>query len=65
VLSVKRAGSTGTRILIGALIGIGFNLIDRLFGNVGVLYGLNPIIAASMPFLLALSLSVFTIRRMG
>lgn len=65
VLSVKRAGSTGTRILIGALIGIGFNLIDRLFGNVGVLYGLNPIIAASMPFLLALSLSIFTIRRMG
>ncbi|MBV1875027.1 MAG: LPS export ABC transporter permease LptG, partial [Cycloclasticus sp.] len=36
VLGVKRAGSTGTRILIGALIGIGFNLIDRLFGNVGV-----------------------------
>lgn len=65
VLSVKRASSTGTRILIGALIGIGFNLVDRLFGNVGVLYGLNPVIAASLPFLLALSVSIFTIRRMG
>ncbi|PHS70837.1 MAG: LPS export ABC transporter permease LptG [Cycloclasticus sp.] len=64
VLSVKRAGSTGTRILIGALIGIGFNLIDRLFGNVGVLYGLNPIISASLPFFLALGASVITIRRM-
>jgi len=65
VLGVKRAGSTGTRILIGALIGIGFNLVDRLFGNVGVLYGLNPVIAASLPFFLALGLSIFTIRRMG
>jgi len=65
VLGVNRAGSTGTRILIGALIGIGFNLVDRLFGNVGVLYGLHPVIAASLPFLLALSAAVFTIRRMG
>jgi lipopolysaccharide export system permease protein len=65
VLGVKRASSTGTRILLGALIGIGFSLVDRLFGNVGVLYGLNPVLAASLPFLLALSASVFTIRRMG
>jgi lipopolysaccharide export system permease protein len=65
VLGVNRAGSTGTRILIGALIGIGFNLVDRLFGNVGVLYGLHPVIAASLPFLLALSAAMFTIRRMG
>jgi len=65
VLGVKRASSTGTRILIGALIGIGFNLVDKLFGNVGVLYGLHPVFAASLPFLLALSASIFTIRRMG
>ena len=64
VLGVKRAGSTGTRILIGALIGIGFNLLDRLFGNVGVVYGLNPVVAASLPFILALGLSIFKIRRM-
>ena len=65
VLGVGRAGSTGGRILIGALIGIGFNLVDRLFGNVGLVYGLNPIIAAALPFLLALTASIFAIRRMG
>jgi len=65
VLGVKRASSTGTRILVGALIGIGFNLVDRLFGNVGVLYGLSPVVAASLPFFLALFGAVFTIRRMG
>ncbi|OUR83142.1 LPS export ABC transporter permease LptG [Cycloclasticus sp. 46_120_T64] len=65
VLGVQRASSTGTRILLGALIGIGFNLVDKLFGNVGVLYGLHPVIAASLPFLLALSASIVTIRRMG
>lgn len=64
VLGVKRAGSTGTRVLIGVLIGIGFNLADRLFGNVGVAYGFNPVIAALLPFLLALTASVITIRRM-
>lgn len=65
VLGVGRAGSTGSRILIGALIGIGFNLVDRLFGNVGVVYGLNPVLAASMPFLLALTGSVLAIRRLN
>jgi lipopolysaccharide export system permease protein len=65
VLGIKRAGSTGTRILLGALIGIGFNLVDRLFGNIGVVYGLNPVVAASLPFLLALVASITTIRRMG
>ncbi|MBQ0725261.1 MAG: LPS export ABC transporter permease LptG [Cycloclasticus sp.] len=65
VLGVKRAGSTGTRILLGALIGIGFNLVDRLFGNIGVVYGLNPVVSASLPFLLALVASITTIRRMG
>ena len=65
VFGVKRAGSTGGRILMGALIGIGFNLVDRLFGNVGIVYGFNPILAAAMPFLLALSVSVLAIRRMG
>jgi len=64
VLGVQRAGSVGTRILIGTLIGVGFNLVDRLFGNVGVLYGLNPVVAASLPFLLALAGSIFVIRRM-
>ena len=65
VLGVNRASSIGTRILIGVLIGVGFSLVDRLFGSVGVFYGLNPIVAASLPLLLALSASIFTIRRMG
>lgn len=64
VLGVKRAQSTGTRILVGALIGIGFSLIDRLFGGIGVVYGLNPVFSAALPFLLVVTASGILIRRM-
>ena len=64
VLGVKRAQSTGTRILVGALIGIGFSLIDRLFGGIGVVYGLNPVFSALLPFLLVVIASAILIRRM-
>lgn len=65
VLGVNRVSSIGTRILIGTLIGIGFHLVSRLFGNVGIVYGLNPIVSASLPFFLALLASAYSIRRMG
>lgn len=65
VLGVKRAGSMGSRILIGTLIGVGFNLLDRLFGNIGLVYGLNPVISAALPFVLVLTLSIISIRRMS
>jgi len=65
VLGVSRVNSIGSRILIGALIGIGFHLVSRLFGNVGIVYGLDPIVAASLPFFLALAGATYAIRRMG
>ena len=65
VLGVQRAGSTGGRILAGVMIGIGFSLLDRLFGNIGVVYGLNPYVAASIPFILATTASIVAIRKVA
>ena len=64
VLGVQRSGSIGSRILIGAILGIGFTLVERLFGNVGLVYGLNPVVAATLPFFLVLSAAIVAIRRM-
>lgn len=64
VLGVQRSGSIGSRILIGAILGIGFTLVERLFGNVGLVYGLNPVVAATLPFFLVTSAALYAIRRM-
>ena len=64
VLGSNRVQSTGSRILTGVLIGTGFTLVERLFGGVGVAYGLNPVLSAALPFILVLSVSIVLIRRM-
>jgi len=64
VLGLQRTGSIGSRILVGAILGIGFTLVERLFGNIGLVYGLNPVVAATLPFLLVVSVSVWAIQRM-
>jgi lipopolysaccharide export system permease protein len=64
VLGVQRSGSIGSRILIGAILGIGFTLVERLFGNVGLVYGLNPVVAATLPFFLVTSTALYAIKRM-
>ncbi|ORU90895.1 MAG: LPS export ABC transporter permease LptG [Cycloclasticus sp. symbiont of Poecilosclerida sp. M] len=64
VLNIHQTSSLGFRILVGALIGISFNLIDKLFGNLGIVYGLHPVISASLPFLVVTGASVWAIRRM-
>lgn len=64
VLGLQRTSSLGSRILIGAILGIGFTLVERLFGNIGLVYGLNPVVAATLPFFLVLTGSLWAIRRM-
>lgn len=49
VLNVRRAINAGQRIVIGVLIGLGFILSDRMFGHIGLVYGLNPLFTAVFP----------------
>jgi lipopolysaccharide export system permease protein len=49
---------TGQRIVIGVVIGLGFYLFDKMFGHIGLIYELNPAIAALGPALLALGASL-------
>ena len=50
-----RAGmGMGQRIVIGVVMGLGFYLFDKMFGHIGLIYELNPALAAFGPALIAL-----------
>lgn len=61
ILNVSRTVSMGQRIMIGVVIGLGFILVDRLVGHIGLVYHLDPFAAAIIPggvfFVLALVLT--------
>ena len=55
--------SIGKQILLGFLVGLAFYMISRLSGQVGLVYGVPPIISALFPNLLVIALSIWSYRR--
>ncbi len=52
VLTLRRESSLGQRIVVGVTFGLGFYLFDRTFGHFGLIYEINPILAACLPTVL-------------
>ena len=52
VFGPLRATPIGARILVGALVGIGFHLFNQSFQHIGLVFGVLPWLAASLPTLL-------------
>ena len=44
-----RSAGTGTRMMLGLLIGIGFFLLQRLIESGTVVFQLNPVLLAWLP----------------
>jgi lipopolysaccharide export system permease protein len=63
VIGIKRGISVGGRMLIGVVIGMGFNIIDKIVGHLGLIYDLNPPFIAFMPSLIMLVLATYAIKR--
>jgi lipopolysaccharide export system permease protein len=59
-----REGGVSTKIFAGIMLGLGFHLVNRLFGHVGQLAAWPPLLAAFTPTLLFLLLAVVMIRRL-
>jgi len=59
-VSQQRAGSIGVKLFVGILLGLTFNLVNRLFSSIGQLNNLSPFMSAWLPtllfFLLAISM---------
>ena len=47
----QRAGAVGVKLFIGILIGLVFNLVNRLFSSVGQLNDFPPFLSAALPTL--------------
>jgi lipopolysaccharide export system permease protein len=63
VFGSLRSITIGQRILIGALLGIGFYMMNQIMGNVGLVYEFNPLLSAFLPPLLCLSGAIILMRR--
>lgn len=49
ILNVRARAGVGQRIVLGTIIGLGFNLFDKIFSHLALIYELNPFFAAMFP----------------
>jgi len=63
VIGIKRGVSVGGRMMIGVVIGMGFNIIDKIVGHLGLIYDLNPPLMAFIPSLTVLALALYAVNR--
>jgi len=59
-----REGGLSAKIFTGIMLGLGFHLLNRLFGHVGQLAAWPPILAAFVPTVAFLGIAVVTIRQL-
>jgi lipopolysaccharide export system permease protein len=59
-----REGGVSTKIFAGIMLGLGFHLLNRLFGHLGQLASWPPMFAALVPTVAFLTLAIFMIRRL-
>jgi lipopolysaccharide export system permease protein len=58
-----RSGGVSQRVFLGIMIGVLFMVLVRLFGLLGVVYGLPPLLAAVLPVGMFLALALVLLRR--
>ncbi|MDM8560261.1 LPS export ABC transporter permease LptG [Candidatus Parabeggiatoa sp. HSG14] len=63
VFGSLRSVSVGQRILVGALLGVGFHMLNQTIGNIGLVYNISPMFSAFLPPLLFLVLAGIMMRR--
>lgn len=66
-ISQQRAGNVGKKLFVGILIGLTFNIINRLSSSIGQLHDLSPFTSAWLPtlifFVVAVVMLIWTERR--
>lgn len=63
VFGPLRSVGVGHRVLVGALVGIGFYLVNQMFSYVGIVYSFNPALSALIPAGLAMAVAYGMMRR--
>ena len=60
----QRGAGAGQRLVIGIFIGLMFFLMNRLLGNLVLLYGYSPVLGAAMPMILLYIAGYWMLRRL-
>lgn len=63
VVGVGRGVSTGGRMMIGVVIGMTFNIFDKIAGHVGLVYGYDPLIMAVLPSIVVFCCAGYAVSR--
>lgn len=63
VIGIKRGVSVGGRMMVGVVIGMGFNIIDKIVSHLGLIYDLNAPLIAVIPSLTVFVLAVLALKR--
>ena len=63
IFGSQRQVSMGQRIFVGILIGLGFSLLNQIFGNLSVVYQWPVVIGALLPSALLILIAIFLMRR--
>jgi len=62
-LGSARTGGVGAKIVLGILIGVGFNFAGRLFSHMGTLNDWPALVSAGLPVLIVMTVGAFALRR--
>ena len=63
VIGIKRGVSMGGRLMAGVIIGMGFNILDKISNHMGLVYDLNPILVAILPGALVFMVASYAVTR--
>jgi len=63
VIGIRRGVSVGARMMLGILIGMSFNIIDKIIGHLSLIYELNPALMAVLPSALVFLLALLAVRK--
>ncbi len=63
VVGVKRGVGTGGRMMIGIIIGMTFNIFDKIAGHLGLVYDFNPMLMAVLPSTLVFLGAAYAVAR--
>ncbi|MEQ1528606.1 MAG: LPS export ABC transporter permease LptG [Methylococcales bacterium] len=65
VIGIRRGMNVGGRMMIGVVIGMSFNIIDKIVGHIGLIYDLNPPLMAFLPSVTVFAIAIFALRRVN
>ena len=63
VVGVRRGVGTGGRMMIGIIIGMTFNIFDKIAGHMGLVYEFSPMLMAILPSAIILFGAVYAVSR--